>query len=99
MTVLTVGQLLVLAVIGICLSTQTVILFSTTQDLRRTLTRLNGILPQVEQLLKKATHTVGEGEELLHRANRVTHGVLSFFTGRRFGNGTRGTPRKGVMKG
>ena len=90
-------QLLLLAVIGICLIFQTVTFHSTTQTFRQTLDNLNGLLPHAEQLLKEVSRTLGEGGELLHRANRVTHGLFSFFTGR-FGNGAREGPRRGFMR-
>jgi hypothetical protein len=90
-------QLLLLSVIGICLIFQTVTFHSTTHTFRQTLDNLNGLLPRTEQLLKEASRTLGEAGELFHRANRVTHGLFSFFAGR-FGNGARHAPRRGIMK-
>ncbi len=91
MTLAVALQLLLLGVIGICLIALTVTLHSTLQTAR--------------QFSKEATRTLEEGRQLLHRANRATHGLekwvdrtRGFFTGRFFGNGARAGPRRGVVK-
>ncbi len=66
---------LLLGLNSLCAIVMTTFLWSTTQDLRRTLKRINTVLPHGNQVFLEARRTLGEARQLLARTNKATHQV------------------------
>ena len=66
---------LFLTLMSLCLVAITGMLFVTARDVRRTLSRINKMLPMCDHVLQDVSGALGETKRFLGRANTIAHQV------------------------
>ena len=66
---------LFLGLISLCFVTLTFLFIITTKQVRKTLIKIQQLLPACEETVAQAQRTFAEAQQLLHRTNRATHHV------------------------